>query len=145
MIAVDTNVLVYAHRAEMPLHGLALKELTALAEADLPWALPLFCIGEFVRVVTHPRIFNPCTSLEVALEYLAHLFQSPGVRLLTPGARFPTLFAESCRAAGAKGNLVFDAQIVAVCHEHGVGTVLTEDRDFARFEGISAQRLATRE
>jgi predicted nucleic acid-binding protein len=43
--------------------------------------------------------------------------------------------------AGSRGNLVFDAQIVAVCREHGAGTLLTEDRDFRRFSGISVRRL----
>ena len=34
----------------------------------------------------------------------------------------------------ARGNLVFDAQIVALCREHGISTILTNDRDFRRFE-----------
>lgn len=141
MIAIDANILVYAHRAETPLHDLARTTLKSLAETALAWALPVFCIGEFVRVVTHPRVFSPPTSLEIALTYVTHLLESPGVRLLTPGPSFPTLFAEACRAGGIRGNLVFDAQIVAVCREHGVATLLSEDRDFVRFSSIDVQRL----
>lgn len=134
MIALDTNVLVYAHRAEMPLHRVAMKRLRDLVEGSTPWALPAFCIGEFVRVVTHARIFHPPTDLEPALEFIAHVLGSPSARLLVPGVTFPTLFAEACRAGAVQGNLAFDAQVVAVCREHGVTDILTEDRDFSRFE-----------
>jgi toxin-antitoxin system PIN domain toxin len=141
VIAVDTNVLVYAHRAEMRLHEVALDRVRVLAEGNQPFAIPLFVIGEFVRVVTHPRTFNPPTTLEVALEYLDRLLGSPSARLLTPGPDFPALFGDACREAAAAGNLAFDAQLVAVCREHGVSELLTEDRDFSRFRGLSVVTL----
>ena len=141
MIAIDTNVLVYAHREEAPLHPVALERLRALAEGDAPWALPVFCIGEFVRVVTHARVFHPPTSLETALAFLDQVLGSPSARLLVPGPTFPVEFAAACRNAAAQGNLVFDAQVVAVCREHGVVEILTEDRDFARFGSPRALRI----
>ena len=133
MIAIDTNVLVYAHRAEMPLHELALERLRDLVEGAAPWALPAFCIGEFVRVVTHGRIFHPPTGLETALAFIDQVLGSPSARMLVPGPMFPALFAEACRSGAVQGNLAFDAQVVAVCREHGVAEILTEDRDFSRF------------
>lgn len=133
MIAIDTNILVYAHREETPLHTIALDRLRSLAEGAAPWALPIFCLGEFVRVVTHQRIFHPPTDLEVALAFLDQLLGSPSARMLAPGPTFPAVFAETCRDGGVQGNLAFDAQVVAVCREHGVAALLTEDRDFARF------------
>jgi predicted nucleic acid-binding protein len=86
VIAVDTNILVYAHREELPLHARAHHRLAGLAEGDVPWALPVFCIGEFLRVVTHGRLFNPPTSIEQALEAIANLYASPTVTVLSPGA-----------------------------------------------------------
>jgi len=133
MIALDTNILVYAHREETALHRSAFDRLRSLAEGGLPWALPAFCIGEFVRVVTHPRIFHPVTDLEIALDFVDQVLGSPSARILLPGPSFPALLAESCRDGSARGNLAFDAQIVAVCREHGVVELLTEDRDFSRF------------
>ena len=56
MIAVDTNVLVYAHRVETDLHAVAVAELVGLGEGEDLWALPVFCITEFLRVVTHRRV-----------------------------------------------------------------------------------------
>jgi uncharacterized protein len=141
VIALDTNVLIYAHRAEMPLHEPARRRLQALAEGREPFALPLFVIGEFVRVVTHPRAFKPPTPLDVALEYVDRVLASPSARMLSPGPSFPALFADACREASAVGNLAFDAQIVAVCREHGVSELLTEDRDFSRFPGMTLVRL----
>ena len=141
MIAIDTNVLVYAHRAETRLHAIAMTRLRNLVEGGAPWALPVFCIGEFVRVVTHARIFHPPTTLEPALDFLAQVLGSPSARLLVPGPTFPTLFAEACRDGNVQGNLAFDAQVVAVCREHGVSEILTEDRDFSRFEVPAPVRL----
>ena len=136
MIAVDTNILVYAHRKILPRHGLALAWIKYLAEGNVPWGLPVFCLGEFVRVVTHPRVLAPPSTLDQAWSALEGLLQSPTFRILNPGPRYPELFKEAVRAADARGNVVFDAQIAAVCREQGVSRLLTADRDFARFPGI---------
>jgi uncharacterized protein len=142
LIAVDTNVLIYAHRRESSLHEVALRKITGLAEGDTPWGLPVFCFGEFVRVVTHLRVFNPPSSLSVALDFLAHLMMSPQLRLLSPSDQFPNAFSAACRSAGVRGNLAFDAQIAAVCREHGVDQLLTADRDFARFKRLNVMSVA---
>jgi len=142
VIAVDTNVLIYAHREELPEHVSALAWLTRLAEDPLLWGLPVFCLGEFVRVVTHPRIFDPPTRLEFALEALFGLLASPSLRVLNPGPRYPELFSQHLREADARGNLAFDAQIAAVCVEHRVTALLTADRDFARFAKLKRLSLS---
>ncbi|PYQ59988.1 MAG: VapC toxin family PIN domain ribonuclease [Acidobacteria bacterium] len=141
MIAVDTNILIRAHRKDSPRHGEALQRLTSLAEGDVAWGLPVFCMGEFLRVVTHRKIFNPPSSIETALESLMGLLGSPTVRLLSPGPRFPEIFAETIRKAQARGNLVFDAQIAALCLEHAVHGLLTLDRDFSLFPEIRVIKL----
>lgn len=136
MIAVDTNVLVTAHREDLPRHEVALARLLELATGDIPWGIPVFCLGEFVRVVTHTRLFDPPSTLEEAIECLEGLLECPTLRILSPGDRNPKLFGEALRVADARGNLAFDAQIAAVCREHGAGKLLTLDRDFARFPGL---------
>jgi toxin-antitoxin system PIN domain toxin len=141
VIAVDTNILVYAHRTEAPEHERALSWLTRLAEGDTPWGLPVFCLGEFVRVVTHRAIFDPPSSIKQAVGALEGLLETPGLRLLTPSSRYFQHFAVMLQSAGASGNLAFDAQIAAVCRENGVGTLLTDDRDFARFPYIKVMTL----
>jgi toxin-antitoxin system PIN domain toxin len=136
VIAVDTNILVYAHRTEAPKHERALQWLTNLAEGNIPWCLPVFCLGEFVRVVTHRSIFEPPSSLQQALEALDGLLASPSIRLLSPASHYFELLSKTLRSAEATGNMAFDAQIAAVCREHGVRTLLTADRDFSRFVGL---------
>ena len=109
MIAVDTNVLVHAHREESPKHRAAHARVVALAESPARWGIPVFCIGEFARVITHPRLFDPPYTAEEACEALARLLASPSVVVLCPGSGYPELLAEAIRESNAIGNLVFDA------------------------------------
>lgn len=143
MIAVDTNILVFAHREEMPKHAAARARIVELAEGSELWALPVFCVGEFLRVMTHPRLFDPPFDGEEALEALGRLLGSPSLRILMPGDRYLKCLSDAMRESGATGNLVFDAQITALCREHGVRALLTEDRDFARFRGLSLLQLGS--
>lgn len=63
MIAVDTNILVYAHRAEAPLHSQAMACLRGLAEGAEPWGIPVSCLHEFLAVVTSAHVFRPASSI----------------------------------------------------------------------------------
>lgn len=141
MIACDTNILLYAHREEFPLHRTALDRITELAEAAAPWGVPVFCLGEFVRVATHRKVLKPPSTLEQALSFIAGLAASPTFRCLLPDATYVTAFDEMVRAAAATGNLTFDAQIATICRLHGA-TLLTADRDFARFAIATASLKA---
>ncbi len=83
-----------------------------------------------------PRVLDPPSSLDAALEALSGLLESPTLRLLSPGPSYAELHAGAARAADARGNLAFDAQIAAVCREHGADRLLTLDRDFDRFPDL---------
>lgn len=136
MIAVDTNILVHARRTEMPLHRPALELISKLAEGDEPWALPWPCVYELVRVVTHPRVFDPPSGLDEVLADLESLLASPSLTLLGEGPAHVGQMRLMLRAGRASGNLAHDAHIAALLLEHGVRELLTLDRDFARFPGI---------
>jgi len=141
LIAVDTNILVHAHRAESPKHRPALAALTELAVGAERWAIPVFCLGEFLRLVTHPKLFSPPHSPDEAATAVERLLDSPSLIVLSPGDRYPELLLAAMRSAEVKGNLVFDAQIVALCREAGGCELLTEDRDFARFGDFPHRHL----
>lgn len=141
MIAVDTNVLIHAHREEMAKHRAAFHLIRKLAEGHSLWGIPIFCLGEFLRVVTHHRVFSPPSSLDEALAALQHLQESPNLRVLLPGEHFWPLFDQTLKESNATGNLVFDAQIAALCLEHGVTSLISEDRDFTRFHGLSVNPI----
>ncbi len=139
MIAVDTNVLIYARRAESPNHGAARALLAGLAEGSAPWALPWPVVYEFVRVVTHPRVFDPPSPLDAVLRDLESLLASPSLTLLGEGPGHVRQMGEQLRGGSASGNLAHDAHIAALIVEHGVSELLTADRDFARFPGVRAR------
>ena len=92
-------------------------------------------------MATHPAVMARPTPLPEAIRAVETLTAVPSARVLLPGERFLRIFLEIVRESNAAANLVFDAAIAAVCLEHGVREILTEDRDFARFSGIKAVRL----
>ena len=132
MIAIDTNILVYAHREEYPRHVEAKANIVKLAVGAAPWGVPVFCLGEFVRVVTHRRILSPPSTLEQAVAFLDRLNESESYRVLLPDVDYFSDLKAALALGGARGNLAFDAQIAALCARHGA-TLLTADHDFARF------------
>lgn len=136
MIAVDTNILVYARRAELPQHRRAQALLTSLAEGSDLWALPWPCVYEFLRVVTHARVFDPPSDLGATLDDLESLLASPSVVLLGEGPTHTGHMRRAVLGARASGNLAHDAHIAALVVEHGVEEFWTADRDFARFPEI---------
>jgi hypothetical protein len=136
VIAVDTNVLVYARREETPHHVAARRILGELAEGEEPWALPWPCVYEYLRVVTHPRVFQPPTDLDAAVEDLVSLLGSPSLTLLGEGPGHVVNLRQAVMGGRAAGNLVHDAHIAALLREHGVEEIWTADRDFARFPGL---------
>lgn len=141
MIVLDTNILVYAHREELPKHESAKSCLVALAEGAARWAIPVFCIGEFLRVVTHPRLFTPPHTPAEGCRALERFLESPSLAILHPEDAYLELLREAVLEADAIGNLVFDAQIVALCRQTGAGALLTEDRDFDRFNNFQTLKL----
>lgn len=139
MIAVDTNILVYAHRVDADRHVAAHQCLTALAEGRAPWAIPWPCLHEFVGVVTHRRVFRPPTPLGVALEQVSAWMESPSLVVLSESAGYWPTLVEVANGGRVAGPLVHDARIAALCLSHGVRELWTADRDFARFPGLATR------
>lgn len=138
MIAIDTNVLVYARRAESAHHAAARTLIANLAEGTTPWTLPWPVVYEFVRVVTHARVFDPPSPLDAVLHDLESLLASPSLTMLGEGPAHVRHMSEQLREGAAAGNLAHDAHIAALLIEHGVTELLTADRDFARFPRVRA-------
>ena len=136
MKAIDTNVLVYAEITSSPHHEAASAMLRTLAEGRAPWAIPWPCAYEFLRVVTHPRVFHPPVPAARALADLRAILASPSLVLLSETPRHADVCAAVVQASGASGNLIHDAHIAALCFEHGVSELVTGDRDFGRFAGL---------
>lgn len=136
MIAVDTNLLVYAHRADSPFHDAADACVAQCAESAEPWAIPWPCLHEFFAIVTHPRIYAPPTPPGRALDQIDAWLESPSLVLLAEtGLHWPQLRALLSKARIA-GPAVHDARIAALCLQHGVRQLWSADRDFGRFGAL---------
>ena len=137
MRAVDTNILVYCEIRASMLHATACQLLAELAQGTLPWAIPWPCVYEFLRVVTHPRVFHPPVPLRLAMRDLQRILSAPSLVMLheTPG--HAEIMSRIVEESGATGNLIHDAHIAALCIEHGVSELITGDRDFARFPWLA--------
>lgn len=133
MIAVDTNMLVYAHRRDSPWHSKALTQLTTLMEGSLAWAIPWPCIHEFLGIVTHPRIYKPASTIEEAIDQVEAWFESPTVVTIGEGGDYWGTLRSMLSRARVAGPKVHDARIAALCKLHGVTELLSADRDFSRF------------
>ncbi len=136
MIAVDSNLLVYAHRAEAERYREAFPLIRGLAEGRTPWAIPYPCVHEFVRNVTDPRIYEKPSSLDEALDQIAAWADSPTARLINEGGLHLDLLADVSREGRVRGAAIHDARIAAICLEHGVRELWTADRDFSRFPSL---------
>lgn len=135
MIAVDTNVLVYAHRRDSEFHPRAVDCIRSLAEGAALWAIPWPCVHEFLSIVTHPRIYDPPSSLEEATEQVDVWLESPRLVLLAEARDHWLRLRGHVIAGRAAGPLVHDARIAALCGSHGIAELWTLDRDFGRFAG----------
>ncbi|HZX97639.1 MAG TPA: TA system VapC family ribonuclease toxin [Myxococcales bacterium] len=136
MIAVETNILVYAHRRDMPLHGDAHARLAELAEGAGPWAVPWPCVAEFVAIVTNARLFVKPSPLPTALDQVEAWLASPSLVLLSEGDEFWGSFRTVLESGRVAGGQVHDGRIAAICIANGVQELWTADRDFGRFAGL---------
>lgn len=137
MIAVDTNILVYAHREDSEWHAAAYSRLRELAEGRAAWAIPWPCVHEFLAIVTHARIFAPPTPLAAAIDQVEAWLESPTLALLAePDSHWPRLreLLLNGKVAGAKAH---DARIAALCMQHGVKELWSADREFGRFPDLT--------
>lgn len=136
MIALDTNLLVYAHREDSPHHVSALDLLGDLARGRRDWAIPWPCLHEFLAVVTHPRIYVPPTSADSAVAAVEALVATPRLRLLGEGQDHLRQLAALMASGQITGPRVHDARIAAICLSHGVSELWSADRDFSWFPAL---------
>jgi toxin-antitoxin system PIN domain toxin len=139
LIAVDTNLLVYAHREDSPWHDSAYARIVELAEGRAPWAIPWPCLDEFLAIVTHPGIFAPPTPLAAAVDQVEAWLEAPSLVLLSESEGYWPELRAALQAGRVVGAQVHDARVAALCRLHGVRELWTADRDFGRFPGLTVR------
>jgi toxin-antitoxin system PIN domain toxin len=139
VIAVDTNLLVYAHRTEIIWHDKAKNCLKPLAEGKQPWAIAWPCLHEFIGVVTNKRLHAQPTPLSLAFEQIAFWSSSPPFQFIGEGKDHFAMLQQLCTNASVTGGAIHDARIAAICLEHSVDELWTADRDFSRFPSLKTR------
>ncbi len=137
MIAIDTNLLVYSHRPEMPFHERAREVLNDAIGGAEPVCVPWPCVHEFLGVVSNPRVFKDPTPMDLALEVIGHIFENATGGFLAEGEGYLATLGRVARPARLQGAVVHDARIAALCLYHGVRVLWSADRDFSRFPNLS--------
>lgn len=136
MIAVDTNVLVHAHRRDSPFFKRAWEALAGLGESGQPWAVPWPAVAEFYCVTTSSKLFERPSTPGQAVEQVDIWTESPGLILLGETGVVWLVLREALLAGKIKGPVVYDARIAAICLSHGVRELWTADRDYGRFPAL---------
>jgi hypothetical protein len=143
MIAVDTNILVYAHRADSPWNEAATGCLDELAQSGATWGIPWPCLYEFYTIVTHPRIYVPPSTPAQASAQIDAWLEAPTLALLAEEAPHWAILKEQLVRGKVTGPLVQDARVAALCLAHGVTELWTADRDFGRFTELRTRNPLT--
>jgi toxin-antitoxin system PIN domain toxin len=135
MILIDVNVLVYAYREDAPGHKAYRKWLEEQINNDQAYGFSDLVISGFVRITTHPRIFNPPSDLTSAFVFTQIIRNQLNAVSIAPGPRHWEIFKSLCEATHARGNLIPDAYLAALAIESG-SEWITTDRDYSRFPGL---------
>ena len=139
MIAVDTNLLVYAHREDSEWHGESLSLLTKLAQGTQRWAIPWPCVHEFLSISTHPSVYSPPTPLAVAMDAIEVWLSCPSCRAIAEAPGYFAVLKTLALKAKAHGPRVHDARIAAICLQNGVSELWSADRDLGRFQELKVR------
>lgn len=135
MFVVDTNVLVYAANASAAEHAVCRAKLDAWRQGTFPWCLTWPILYEFLRVVTHPRVFADPWRVGDAWRFVDTLLASASVQVLVPTPRHSDTAAGALRETpGLSGNLLHDLHTATLMREHGIRRIYTRDADFHRFK-----------
>jgi toxin-antitoxin system PIN domain toxin len=139
MIAVDTNLLIYAHREDTDFHSRAKEVLKDLAEGSRRWSIPWNCLHEFLAITTHSRIFNPPSPGDLALRAIDVWLDSPSCEMLAEGPGYYEVLTKFVTKSRITGPMIHDARIAALCINSGVQELWTADRDFSRFPQLKTR------
>lgn len=134
MFVVDTNILVYAADKDSSFHKRCYELMEEWRRQPSAWYVTWGILYEFLRVITHPRVFrHPWTVLQ-AWSFVEAVLISPSVGILLPTERHAEVAADVVKKLPSlSGNLLYDAQTAVLMREHGLKRIYTRDTDFHRF------------
>lgn len=135
MILCDVNVLVYAHKEGADRHDEYRAWLEDAMNGDEAFGVSDLVLSSVLRIVTHPRVFDPPSTWDRAREFADSVRAAPNAVPIAPGSRHWQIFTDLGGKSGVRGNLVPDAYLAALAIESGAEWI-TADRGFARYPGL---------
>lgn len=139
MIALDTNLLVHAHRADASLHAKAKEAVRQLAESPVPWGICYHSLIEFYAVSTQSMIWETASTTAEAFDQIEAWKESPSLRILCDSEASLEKLKLLSVGGNVRGSVIHDARIAACCLSHGVNELWTVDRDFSRFADLKTR------
>ena len=139
MIAVDTNILIYAHRSDSEWYPRAHARISSLASGRVSWGLPWPCVHEFLAIVSHPRIYDPPSTIVDAADQVDAWLASPVAALLGETDSHWNVLKDVLLAGRVRGPVVHDARVAAICMANWVTEFWTADRDFSRIPKLAVR------
>jgi toxin-antitoxin system PIN domain toxin len=136
MIAIDSNLLIYAHRAALPEHRAARRALEEASRDTRGWGIALPSVAEFWSVVTHPASSGGPSTPRQARQFLEELISGAGASLWMPQEGFWKRLTGAAQRLGVAGPRVFDLQIALTAMDNGAVEIWTHDRGFAAPAGF---------
>jgi toxin-antitoxin system PIN domain toxin len=135
-VALDANLLLYASDRSSDFHERATQVVTEYATGDeivyLFWPVAM----AYLRIATHPGVFESPLSPQAARDNVASLVSRRNVRSPGEGPDFWRVFDTVAARLPVRGNLVPDAHVVALMRQYDVKSIVSHDRDFRKFDGI---------
>ncbi len=136
MIAIDTNLLVYAHRRGVAEHRVAQRTIQKASEDGRGWGISIQSVAEFWAVVTHPASVGGPSSPDSARAFLSTLRDDAGMRVWSPGIGFESRLLQLATDLGVTGSRIFDLQIALTAFAEGALELWTHDLAFIKVPGL---------
>jgi uncharacterized protein len=137
MIAIDTNLLIYAHRAGVREHGAAQRAIEAAANDPRGWGISSPSVSEFWSIVTHPGAQGGPSRPSRAMAFMTSLMQTGGMRIWLPRAGFAARLMQLASDLQVTGVRIFDLQIGLTAVDNGAAEIWSHDTAFVRIPGLA--------
>jgi predicted nucleic acid-binding protein len=137
VIAIDTNLLIYAHRSGLAEHRAAKRALQKASEDPLGWGIPFPCVAEFWSVVTHAESAGGGSAPSKARDFLRALVLEAGAKVWTPSDGCWERVTSLAVDLGVRGPRIFDLQIALTAFDNGATEIWTHDRGFLTVAGMA--------
>lgn len=136
MVAVDTNLLLYALHPAAPEHLRARAALSQARADERGWGFTIGTVAEFWSVATRPAPGGALATPEEAAAFLASLHRA-GAQIWQMGPEGGVRLLAAARVHGVCGRRIFDLQIALAARDNGATELWTHDRSFLGLPGLA--------